>query len=120
MGNVPERRHMERTISVDGLPKWLLQFLVAGVAVFMALWGVLAVYSAAVGGFDVSGRPWLFVAMAAAWLVLTVAWVWRAQGWETSGSVWDAIPDEQYTGRFAEAGGLARDSWEKALPDDEE
>ena len=32
-----------------------------------------------------------------------------------SGSVWDLVPSWQYTGRYAESGGLARDSQERAL-----
>lgn len=80
--------------------------------------GCLTVYSAAVGGFDLPGRPWLFGALAGVWVLVTVLWVRRAREWDSDGSFWDAIPREQYAGRFAEAGGLARDAWERALPED--
>lgn len=110
---------MARTISIDGVPNRVLQYLVAGIAVFMVLWGALSLYSAAVGGFDVVGRPWLFATLAGAWVALTVLWVRRARRWDTGGSFWGAVPREQYAGRLAEAGGLARDSWERALPDDD-
>lgn len=111
---------MTRSVSVDGVPRWLLQYLVAGLAVFLTLWGALSLYSAAVGGFDVTGRPRLFGALGATWVALTVLWVRRARRWDTGGSFWGAVPREQYAGRLAEAGGLARDSWERALPDDDE
>jgi hypothetical protein len=109
---------MARTVSVDGVPKRVLQYLVGGIAVFLALWGVFSLYSAAVGGFDVFGRPWILGTLAAAWAALTALWVRRARRWDAGGSFWDAVPREQYAGRLAEAGGLARDSWERALPDD--
>lgn len=36
---------------------------------------------------------------------------------EPAGTVWDAIPDWQYEGRFAEAGGIARGEQERAVSD---
>ena len=55
------------------------------------------------------------------WLLLTVLWV-RRLGGEADGGTWDAIPNWQYNGRFAGAGGLAREEQEDALghPGDEQ
>ncbi|MFD1515303.1 hypothetical protein [Halomarina rubra] len=35
-------------------------------------------------------------------------------------SIWDSVPREQYTGRFAEAGGITRQEQEQALDDIEQ
>jgi hypothetical protein len=51
---------------------------------------------------------------AAAGLVLAVAWVWRLSG-EESDDTWAGIPEWQYDGRFAEAGGLTRSEQEESL-----
>ncbi len=107
---------MDRTISV-ALPKRVLRYLVAGFAVFFAL--VLA--STSLGpvlvdaGVPLPDGPTALALLAALWLGLTVLWVRRMRGWEGSGSAWGAIPEEQYTGRFAEAGGIARHEWEKSI-----
>lgn len=110
---------MSRSISV-GLPDWLVQFVVAGLAVCILLWGVLSVYSFATGGFDLTAHPFVVLAFAGVWALVTVLWVRRAREWDSEGDFWDSIPREQYAGRFAEAGGLARDAWERAFPDDDE
>jgi hypothetical protein len=36
---------------------------------------------------------------------------------DDDGSVWDAIPGRQYTGRYAEAGGVSRQEQEAAIED---
>ncbi|MFC7077368.1 hypothetical protein [Haloarcula halophila] len=80
---------------------------------------------------------WLFLAIAAALLrvgvpslvvVPTVFGVWlgavvvsvRYLGGPAEGSTWDAIPEWQYDGRFAGAGGLVRSEQEDALREADE
>jgi len=61
-----------RTVTVDGVPDWLVRYLAAGVAMFLVLWGALATYSAATGGLDVDRRPALPGAFAAVWVAVIV------------------------------------------------
>lgn len=114
---------MGRRIEIGGASKAWAQYVVAGLVTAMVLWGVLALVSAIIGRRLHVSIPAL-VLLGTFWLGVTIGWVRvaRARAPENSGSVWDAIPNRQYTGRYAEAGGLARDSWEKALdqlPDEE-
>jgi len=87
-----------------------MQYLVAVVFV-----GFLTV--PVIGGvLSLAGVPapesWL--AAVGGWVVLAVLWV-RRLGGEDDDSTWAAIPDWQYEGRFAEAGGLTRSEQEQAL-----
>lgn len=118
---------MSRTISISGVPKRLFQYLVAGFTVFLGLlfggYAVQAVLEAAGVAVAFPEGPISLVLFAILWVGLTVLWVRSACQWEGSGSMWGPIPEEQYTGRFADAGGIARHNWEKAirqLPDRDE
>lgn len=118
---------MDRTITVSGVPKRAFQYLVAGWVVGLALlfaWQLaLAVIESSGLGVRLPGGaagPAVFVVP---WVALTVLWVRVADRWEGDGSTWGPIPREQYLGRFAEVGGLARYEWERAieqLPDPDE
>ena len=109
---------------MSGVPKRLFRYAVAGFAVALALvfggqflGSVFAALGVAVTVPDGPTGIGLFVPL---WAGLTVLWVRRMRDWEGNGSMWGPIPDEQYTGRFAEFGGIARHNWEKAvdqLPD---
>lgn len=111
---------MGRSISVDGAPKWLLQYFVAGLVVLASLWGFVVVLGVLVPAVDVFGRLVLLGMLALLWVALTTSWVRRADRRESSGSMWDATPRRQYAGRFAESGRLARESCERALPGDDD
>ncbi|MCU4800417.1 hypothetical protein OB920_08555 [Halobacteria archaeon HArc-gm2] len=117
---------MSRTISVSGVPKRVFRFLVAAFAVCSGLvFGGQALLVALDAVGIAVAYPDGFVGLAifgVLWVGLTGLWLWRSRGWEGSGSMWGPIPTEQYAGRFAELGGIARYDWEKAierLPDDE-
>ena len=56
-----------------------------------------------------------FAATIVGGLALTLVWVWRRGGDDGDGSAWDGIPEWQYNGRFAEAGGLTRSEQEAAI-----
>ena len=47
-------------------------------------------------------------------LAVALVWVWQVGG-GGDGGAWDAIPEWQYDGRFAEAGGLTRSEQEAAI-----
>lgn len=105
---------MGRSISISGVPRRVLQYLVAGIVVLLALWGVVQVLWLA--GVDPLRGPEWVVGFAGIWAGLTVLWVRSAPEDRDGSSWWGPVPSRQYTGRFAEAGGIARDNWEKALP----
>ena len=65
---------------------------------------------------SVAGLPVVqaFAGAVAGWVVVTVLWV-RRFGGDDDGDTWGAIPQWQYGGRFAEAGGLTRQEQEEAL-----
>ncbi|WP_436930316.1 hypothetical protein [Halosimplex halobium] len=63
--------------------------------------------------------PWL-VGFTVLWVALSVLWIRRLR--TADGDPWAMVPREQYLGRFAGHGGLARHSWERAierLPDND-
>lgn len=114
---------MGRSISISGISHRILQYLVAGGAVLLAIWGVVQVLALVAPGVDVLGTPPLLATFVGLWAGLTVLWVRSASRQADGDSWWGPVPSRQYTGRFAGAGGIARDSWEKALPqtrDDED
>ena len=108
---------MTRSIEIGGASKGWAQYAVAGLVTLLMLWGGIAILGAVLGGKPIRVTPPAVALLAVLWLGLTVGWVRlaRQHAPENAGSVWDAIPNRQYNGRYAEAGGLARDSWEKAL-----
>jgi len=116
---------MARTVDISGWPTRVFQYVFASVLVFGGLFvGALLVAWAltrlGVPLAPLSGAP-VVVPFTALWLLLTVAWM-RGIG-SADGDWWGPVPREQYLGRFAGHGGLARHSWERAvdqLPDDEE
>ena len=85
------------------------QYLIAG--------GVLTSFGAPVGSvLMMVGLPTSFVVVLTALTIVTLTVVWvRRAGEYDDGSVWNAIPQSQYAGRFAEAGGLTRGEQEDAL-----
>jgi len=116
---------MDRTVDISGWPTRVFQYVFASFLVFGVLFvGSLLVAWAltrlGVALSPLSGLP-VVVLFAALWLLLTVLWM-RGVG-SADGDWWGPIPRDQYLGRFAGHGGLARHSWERAidqLPDDEE
>lgn len=81
-------------------------------AVTLALFGTMSLLGPlAEGGLSlVLGGLLLFAAVAAG-----VVRYRNGAGERSGGSVWDAIPGWQYTGRHVELGGLTRDEQEQAL-----
>ncbi|WP_313691409.1 hypothetical protein [Halorarum halobium] len=68
---------------------------------------------------------WQYAVSAAVVVGLAAAAVSAVRGSRSddggdSGTVWDAIPSWQYSGRHAESGGLTRDEQESALRDVQE
>jgi len=115
---------MDRTVDVSGLPTFLFQCLLAASLVLGGLVVGGAVLAWLLGALGVpvgplSGVP-VVVAVAVLWPVSTVLWVRHLR--RADGEWWGPVPSEQYLGRFAGYGGLARHDWERALdqlPDDE-
>lgn len=85
------------------------QYLVAG---FFVAWPSPIVGVVAVG----AGLPPILAVLVTVvfWVTLTVTWV-RRWGGSGDSSTWSAIPQSQYSGRFAGAGGLVRKEQEDAL-----
>jgi len=116
---------MDKTIDVSGWPMRALRYALTGCYAFgtlfvlsFFLWRALTALDVAIPYRD--GLVWP-AAFAVVWVVLTVKCVRVFE--RADGDWWGPIPREQYLGRFAEAGGLARHSWEKAideLPDGED
>ncbi|MBX0285793.1 hypothetical protein [Haloarcula salinisoli] len=100
---------MDKTVDLSLSQRTVQYFVAAGVTWFFALaaFGLLTTFT------DVAIRTAL-VATVVAWLVVTVLWV-RRLGGDDDATTWDAIPEWQYNGRFAEAGGLTRSEQEAAL-----
>jgi len=108
---------MDRTVDISGWPKRAFQYVLAS---FIALGGL--VFGGVVLGnlLDIVGVSLGFVwtlpgvvALGALWVVLTVAFVRQVRAGD--GDWWGPIPREQYLGRFAGHGGLARHSWERSI-----
>ena len=102
---------MTRTVdlSVSGRTR---QYLVATVLVgsfVVPIFGAIL----SVAGLTVAQA---FAGAAGGWVVAAVLWV-RQFGGDDDGDTWAAIPDWQYDGRFAEAGGLTRSEQEEAIED---
>ena len=89
------------------------QFLVGAVVVVFFVGPVVA------AGLNALGLTVLqsFAAAIVGGLALTLVWVRRLGGTGDGESAWDAIPEWQYDGRFAEAGGLTRSEQESAIED---
>ncbi|MFC7139525.1 hypothetical protein ACFQMA_06695 [Halosimplex aquaticum] len=114
---------MAKTIDVSGWPMLAFQCVLGSVFVFGGLfvgavlgWQALQAVGVTVPYTD--GTLWLAV-FGAPWIALT--WLWVRHLRRADGEWWGPIPREQYLGRFAGGGGLARHSWERAverLPDD--
>jgi len=108
---------MDKTVDISGWPKRVFQYLLAS---FIVLGG-LVFAGAAVGSLlDVVGVSLGFVSTLPAvavlgvlWVVLTVAFVREVRAGD--GDWWSPVPREQYLGRFAGHGGLARHSWERSI-----
>jgi len=86
------------------------QYLVAGGVSWVPATGL---YGALLAATDLPGGA-VMAGAAAVWLLVTALWVARLGG-EDDGGTWDAIPNWQYGGRFAEVGGLTRGEQEAAL-----
>lgn len=116
---------MDKTVDVSGWPMRAVRYALTGCYAFGALFVLSFLLRRGLAALDVAipyrdGVVWPAV-FAALWAVLTVECVRVFE--RADGDRWGPIPREQYLGRFAEAGGLARYSWEKAideLPDDDE
>ena len=108
---------MSRRISIGGASKSGGQYVVAGLVTLLVLYGLIVVLGAVLGAESPTMTAPVLALLVVLWAGCTVGWVRlaRTHAPEDPGSVWDAIPNRQYNGRYAEAGGLARDSWEKAL-----
>ena len=83
----------------------------AALAVVVALFAVMFL-----------GSPLLWAGVPPVAVGLLVVGVFLAALWygfrrRSDGTVWDAIPSWQYTGRHVESGGLTRDEQERALRD---
>lgn len=108
---------MSRSVDLS-TPKWVQRAL--AVCVFAALlfpflhWGFRLAFDVLDVAAD-ARDPLAFGLSLLVCLVACVAWIVRARTWDESGSVWGAIPHEQYTGRFAESGGITRDEQERSL-----
>ena len=118
---------MTRTVDFSGRPKRAIQYLLASSFVLGALVFAGVVLAGLLGVVGVTLRVELtapvLAGVAVLWLVLTVFFVRRLR--RGDGDWWGPVPPNQYVGRFAGHGGLARSSWERAvrqLPgrDDEE
>ncbi|WP_436927447.1 hypothetical protein [Halosimplex amylolyticum] len=116
---------MDRTVDVSGWPMRVIRYVLTGCYAFGTLfvlsffvWRALTALGVTVPYRDGALWPAVF---AVVWVALTVTWIRVLR--RASGDWWGPIPREQYLGRFAGAGGLARHSWERAvdqLPDDED
>ncbi|WP_123538852.1 hypothetical protein [Halosimplex salinum] len=116
---------MDRTVDVSGWPTRAFQYLLGSSFVFgglfvasFAVWKVSTAVGVTVPYTD--GLLWP-VAFAVLWAALTRKWVRHLR--RADGDWWGPVPRDQYLGRFAGYGGLARHSWERAidqLPDDED
>ena len=100
---------MRRTVDLS-LSTRARQYLVVAVLVGSFVVPVLGAVLSAVG----LTVPQAFAGATVAWLVLTALWVGRMGGTD-DGDAWGGIPQWQYGGRFAEAGGLTRQEQEEAL-----
>ncbi|QLH77989.1 hypothetical protein HZS55_12065 [Halosimplex rubrum] len=108
---------MEKTVDVSGWPMRALRYALTGCYAFGTLFVLSFFLSSGLTALDVAipyrdGPVWP-AAFAVFWAVLTVECVRLFE--RADGDWWGPIPREQYLGRFAEAGGLARYSWEKAI-----
>ncbi|AEM57319.1 hypothetical protein HISP_08765 [Haloarcula hispanica N601] len=103
---------MSKTVSLS-LSGRKRQFLVGAVVTVFFFGPVVA------AGLSVLGLTVLqsFGVAIGGGLALTTVWVWKRGGNTDDGSAWDAIPEWQYNGRFAEAGGLTRSEQEAAIED---
>jgi len=116
---------MDRAVDISGWPTLAFQYVLASFVVF----GVLFLSAFAVGALlsaqgvtvpQLDGVTGVVV-FSVVWLTLTGVWVRHIR--QANGNWWGPVPREQYIGRFAGYGGLARHSWERAvdqLPDDDE
>lgn len=116
---------MDRTVDISGWPTLVFQYVLASFVVF----GVLFLSAFAVGALlseqgvavpQLHGMTGVVV-FTVVWLVLTEVWVRHLR--QADGDWWGPVPRDQYLGRFAGHGGLARHSRERAverLPDDDE
>ena len=109
---------MGRSIEVSG-STLVLQLLVAG---SLVLFGVVAganvlALALETAGYpvDVFEQPVVLGLLVGLWLGLTGLWVRTVRRADASGSYWGFVPEEQYAGRFAGSGGLARKQWERSL-----
>jgi hypothetical protein len=107
---------MGRSVELT-VPLWVRRGFVAALGVAIAAPvvqpGLSAAFEAA-GAASGQAAVGSAVVSAAAGALVVVAVVVRA-GDGDGQSVWDAVPTEQYAGRFANSGGLARSEQEKAL-----
>jgi hypothetical protein len=87
------------------------QFLVAAVVLVFFVGPVVAAI------LSVLGLPVLqaFGVTIVGGLAVALVWVRWLGGDGDDGSAWAAIPEWQYNGRFAEAGGLTRSEQEQAI-----
>ncbi len=101
---------MSRTVdlSLSGRTRQVL----VGVLVVVFFLGPTVATLLAVAGLTVLQS---FATAIVGGLALTLVWVWRRGGDDGGGSAWDGIPEWQYNGRFAEAGGLTRSEQERAI-----
>ncbi|WP_436909834.1 hypothetical protein [Halosimplex marinum] len=108
---------MEKTVDISGWPTLAYQYLLSGSFAFAVLFvGAFALWKGLVAlGVTVprpNGAVWSVV-FAVLWAALTVKWVRHLRA--ADGDWWGPIPREQYLGRFAGGGGLARHSWERSV-----
>jgi len=108
---------MDKTVDISGWPKRVFQYLLASFIVLGGLVFGLVIAGNLLDILGVSlGFSWTLpgvVAVGALWVVLTVAFVRQVRA--DDGDWWGPVPREQYLGRFAGAGGLARHNWERSI-----
>jgi len=109
MPEISRQKRMSKTVDCS-LSTRTRQYLVAAVLVGSF---VVPVLGAVLSTLRLT-VPRAFAGATVAWLVLTALWVGRMGGTDDS-DAWGGIPQWQYGGRFAEAGGLTKQEQEEAL-----